>query len=67
MSQNFDKQKEVLYRFHITYNDLTNEDSFVRGTNVILEVDNMIAALTQFNEEFTNVEILGILKSEVEK
>lgn len=67
MSENYNKSKELCYRFHITYNDLTNDDSFVRGTNVILETDDMIEALTQFNKEFTDVEILGILKSEIEK
>lgn len=67
MSQNFDKQKEISYRFHITYNNPINEDNFVRGTNVILQKDDMIKALKQFQTEFPNVEILGILKSEIEK
>jgi hypothetical protein len=67
MSQNFDKKKEVVYRFHITYNDLLENDSFVRGTNIILEKDNMIEALKEFEINFVDVEILGVLKSEIEK
>lgn len=67
MAENFDKQKEVLYKFHITYNNEDTNDKFVRGHNVVLEYNNIISAIIVFQEQFPSSEILGILKSEVEK
>lgn len=67
MSQNFDKVKEVLYKFHITYNDPSINDGFVRGDNVVLEFDDMITALIDFTDKNPTVEILGVLKSIIEK
>lgn len=64
MKKDKENQVQIIYRFHITYNNNT-DDPFVRGCNIDLPVDDMIAALKTFivTKEYTD--ILGVLKSEI--
>ena len=55
-----------MFRFHISYKDLSKNDKFLRGASIILLEDNIIEALRTFQNEYTNTEILGVLRSIIE-
>ena len=52
-----------MFKFHFSYRDPKINDKFLRGKNIHLDTDSIVRAIQEFQREFPDCEIMGILKT----